>query len=410
MTGCHGAASRVIWVSLTQAHGDVAMSIPKLSFHRASSRFYVWQDGKRVYLGRGTNPDKPPMEVMAQYREAVRRILGDEPAKPEMVPDSMTVVELAAQYLNHVKKVYGDGEVRCLEPPIKHFVSACGMVEAIKFGPRKLAEFQQYLVGLGRTRQGINKTIKTIRRVFKWAVSMELVPTSVHQALGCLEPLKFDRTAAPEAPELPAVSDEQITAVLPHLGPRIASMVMLQRLTGMRPGEVCAISMEEIDRTVPGRWVYRPVRHKTAYRGKKRQVPIVGRALEILLPWVRADGKPLFSPAEEVADWISVKRANRKTKVQPSQMDRSKEDPERTPGDRYDSKSYGLAIKRACQKAGIQKWTPNGLRKARAQEIADQFGIEHARALLGHTSAEVTARYYAKNDLAKAVEALEAMG
>ena len=386
------------------------MEIPKLSFHRASSRFYVWQDGKRVYLGRGTNPSKPPMEVMAQYKEAVRRILGDEPAKPDMLPDSMTVVELAAQYLDHASTIYRGGELRGIEAALKHLVDACGTAEVLKFGPRKLAEFQQHLVSLGHTRQGINKTVKRIRRVFKWAVSMELVPTTVHQALGCLEPLKFGRTAAPEAPELPAVADEQITAILPHLGPRIASMVMLQRLTGMRPGEVCAISMEEIDRTVPGRWVYRPVRHKTAYRGKKRQVPIVGRALEILLPWVRADGKPLFSPAEETADRMATMRENRKSKVQPSQADRSKENPEKTPGDRYDTGSYGQAIKRACKRAGIPNWTPNGLRKARAQEITDQLGIEHARALLGHTSADITARYYAKNDLAKAVEALEAMG
>lgn len=389
------------------------MSIPKLSFHRSSSRFYVWQDGKRVYLGRGEDPDKPSMEVVAKYREAVRRILGNEPAKPELVPETMTVAELAAQHMDYARTAYCGSELRGIECSLRHLVNCCGMTDVNKFGPRKLAEYQQHLVGLGHTRQGINKTVKRIRRMFKWAVSMELASAPVLQSLGCLDPLRFGRTTAPEAPELPAVEDHQIHAVLPHLGPRVSAMIMLQRLNGMRPGEVCNISMAEIDRSIPGRWVYHPVRHKTAYRGSRRQIPIIGRAMEILLPWVRADGLPLFSPAEETADRMAAMREKRQTKVQPSQVDRSKEDPQKKPGDKYDTNSYRRAIEYACRKVGIPNWSPNGLRKARAQEIKDSLGMDHARALLGHTSADITKRYYAKQDLAKAVEAvqaLEAMG
>lgn len=385
------------------------MSIPKLSFHRPTSRFYVWQNGKRIYLGRGTNPDKPSLEILARYQEAVRCILSDEPAKPDTVPETLTIVELTAQYFDYAKTIHQTGELRGIKSALNHFVRCCGLVEAAKFGPLKLGSFQQYLVGVGHTRQGINKTVKRIRRIFTWAVSVELLPPSIPQALACLPALKRGRTTAPEAPELPAVTDAQISAVLPHLGSRIAAMVMLQRLTGMRPGEVCAISMEEIDRSKAGRWIYRPSKHKTAYRGRTRQIPIVGRALEILSPWVRLDGKPLFSPAEETADRLSAMRDKRKTKVQPSQLDRSKDSPKKIPGEKYDTGSFGQAIKRACKIAGIPKWSPNGLRKACAQEISDKLGIEAARVILGHTSAEVTKRHYAMDDLNAAVKAMEAM-
>lgn len=389
------------------------MSVPKLSYHKATRRFFIWANRKRVYLGRGADPAKPSLEIEAAYREALCRVLGDESPRPDLVPETLTIAELAAQYLEHAQRVYGPGELRAIGPPLKHLARCCGVVEALKFGPRKLADFQQYLVDLGHCRQGINKTVQTVRRLFKWAVSRELLPAASLQALACLEPLRFGRTSAPEAPERPPVADDHIRAVLPYLGPRVGAMVSLQRLTGMRPSEVCRLSMEEIDRSTPKRWVYAPTRHKNLHRGKKRLVPIIGKALEILLPWVRADGKPLFSPLEEVAERAVGMRERRKTKVQPSQMNRGKDDRQRPPGDQYDTRSYGKAIQRACIKAGIPAWSPNALRKTRAQEVADLLGIDAARALLGHASKEVTERFYARQDLAKAIEAvqaLEAMG
>lgn len=122
------------------------MSVPKLSFHKSTSRFYVWQDGKRVYLGRGDDPAKPSMEVVAKYREAVRRILGDEPAKPEMVPETLTVAELAAQFLEWPKNEYrmshqGQTLMYCLKP----LVEIAGLTPIQAFGPRKLIEVQGLL-------------------------------------------------------------------------------------------------------------------------------------------------------------------------------------------------------------------------------------------------------------------------
>jgi integrase len=43
------------------------------------------------------------------------------------------------------------------------------------------------------------------------------------------------------------VDDATVEATLPHLGPVVRDMVQLQRLTGMRPGEVCGTTWAEID-------------------------------------------------------------------------------------------------------------------------------------------------------------------
>jgi len=386
------------------------VSIPKLSFNKSTSRFYVWQDGKRVYLGRGEDPAKPSMQVIASYREAVRRILGDEPAKPEMVPETMTVAELAAQYLEWAKSEYRmSNQAKTLKFILRPLVEVAGLVPIQSFGPRKLIEVQGLLAASGRTRQGVNKVIIITRQLFRWAVEREYVPPSTLHGLQAVRPLRKGRTSAPESRRLDAVSDEIITATIPHLGPMLADMVMVQRHTGMRPGEVCGLTMGELDRS-GSIWVYRPAHHKTAWRDSIREIDIGPKAQAILANYFRADGLPLFSAQDAMTERREARRAVRKTKVQPSQIDRRKDDPEVSPGQQYTRLAYTRAIARAAARAGVARWSPNQLRKAKAVEILENFSMEHAQAVLGHTDKATTARFYAKADRARSMEVARAMG
>ena len=61
--------------------------------------------------------------------------------------------------------------------------------------------------------------------------------------------------------------------------------------------------------------------------------------------------------------------------------------------------SYFTAIRRACDKAGVPRWSPNQLRHTRATEVASKLGIEAARILLGHTDAQTTMIYLDSNAL-----------
>jgi integrase len=86
-----------------------------------------------------------------------------------------------------------------------------------------------------------------------------------------------------------------------------------------------------------------------------------------------------------------------------------KRKPKRTAGEQYTTESYRRAIHRACDKAGIDRWSPNRLRHSAGTEIRKRYGLEAAQVILGHASADVT-QVYAERDLQKAVEIMREVG
>jgi integrase len=78
------------------------------------------------------------------------------------------------------------------------------------------------------------------------------------------------------------VADEITHATLEHLPDVVADMVRLQRLTGMRPAEVCIVRPCDIDQSNDV-WAYRPESHKTEHHGRERAIPVGSRGQEILL-------------------------------------------------------------------------------------------------------------------------------
>jgi integrase len=130
-----------------------------------------------------------------------------------------------------------------------------------------------------------------------------------------------------------------------------------------------------------------------------------------LRPWLRPDlSAYLFSPAEAMAERSAERRRDRKTPLTPSQIARvRKAKPAKSPGLCYTSNSYRQAIVKACLKAGIPDWHPNQLRHNAATRLRKEFGLDTARAVLGHSSTAVT-EVYAELDAEKAAEAMERIG
>jgi integrase len=245
--------------------------------------------------------------------------------------------------------------------------------------------------------------------MFKWAASEEIVPADVFHGLQTVSGLRRGRTAARETEPVGPVPDAFVDAIQPHVSRQVWAMVELQRLAGMRPNEVTGMRTGDLDTS--GRvWVYRPRDHKMAYRGRSRTIYLGPRAQAILRPWLRSNlAEPLFSPKEAEAERKVQRRANRKTPVQPSQRDRSKPDARRKPKDVYDTQSYGRAIRRACEQAGVPVWAPNRLRHSAATRLRKEFGLDTARAVLGHASPVVT-EIYAELDGRQAAEAMLRIG
>ena len=386
--------------------------VPKLSFHKASGKACVYLQGKTYYLGFWPeHPNRPSAEVQKHYREAVGKVLlggSPEAAKPDY--SVFTVAELVAQFITWAEGRYDSpSEAKRMALALRPVLALYADQPAASFGPKRLQEVQQLLAKQGRTRQGINMACGFIRQCFAWGVSRELLKFEQLGALRSVQSLRFGAIAAPESPPREAAPLADVEATLLELSPTIAAMVRLQMLTGCRPAEVCKLSMAEIDRADSACWVYRPEHHKMAHLGRHRAVPLLSDAMELLRPFLRADGLPLFSPADAMEEWEATKRAARKSKVQPSQVDRHKEAPLKTPGQSYETASYRRAIARACLRASVPLWSPNGLRKLAGQTVADALGIDKARALLGHADSTITRRHYARHDLEQAKSAAQAL-
>ena len=66
-------------------------------------------------------------------------------------------------------------------------------------------------------------------------------------------------------------------------------------------------------------------------------------------------------------------------------------------------------MERACERAGVPKWTPGQLRHNAGTKIRQKHGLESARLILGHQN-QTTTEIYAEQDMAKAVEIAVKMG
>jgi len=118
------------------------------------------------------------------------------------------------------------------------------------------------------TRRVINQRIDHIKRLFKWAVSEELVPPSVYEALKTVAGLRRGHPGTRETQRVKPVPQLHVDAALPFLAPQVAAMVQLQPLMGARETEICTIRGRDIDMSGPVWW----------YLIDPNEVPPEGRA------------------------------------------------------------------------------------------------------------------------------------
>lgn len=373
--------------------------LPKYRKHRASGQAVVTIAGRDVYLGpHGTKASKVEYDrVIAEWLAAGR------PSSPQPSASDITLVEVMAAYLKYTDQTYvkngrPTSEHHGVRWAMRSLKTLYGRTPAVEFGPLALKAVREDMIQGGVARSTVNQNISRIKRMFKWAVSEELIPASVHQALMSVTGLRRGKSSAREtAPVLP-VEDELIEATLPHLSSVIADMVKLQRLTGMRPGEVCIVRPCDIDRT-GDLWFYRPESHKTEHHDRERVVTIGPIGQRLLAKYLlRSSEDFCFSPRDRERSRNVARREARKSPMTPSQRSRKpKLNRNRAPGEHYTPNSYRRAIQRACRNAGLSVWKPNQVRHTAATEIRQRFGLEAAQVALGHAEANVT-QVYAERD------------
>lgn len=187
--------------------------------------------------------------------------------------NAISLAELLCAYLDHAQSHYRgpDGrptkELENMKVVIRALRELYADLPAAEFGPQKLKVVRQRMIDAGLCRSLINHRIDRVRRVFKWAASEELVQVTSYEALRTLAGLRCGRSGARESKPVGPVDDATVDATLPHLPHHVRGMVELMRYTGMRPGEVAGMTLNQIERGV--KWAYCPTQHKTAYYGKR---------------------------------------------------------------------------------------------------------------------------------------------
>jgi len=183
-------------------------------------------------------------------------------------------------------------------------------------------------------------------------------------------------------------------------------MIELQRLTGMRPGEV--LSMRVCDLDMSGVvWTYTPAEHKTEHHGHGRAVFIGPRAQTILRPFLRPELTAcLFSPREAEQSRRSLDAKGQRGLGQRETRRKT----HRRLGDRYTTESYRRAIARACELAGAPQWSPNQLRHNAATRLRREHGLDVAQTILGHRIGSAITELYAEANVRKARQVMAKVG
>jgi integrase len=300
------------------------------------------------------------------------RVIGEWEAAGRSLPRSvadaekdLTINELVALFRPHVEQHYRHadgtptGEVDDFRLSLKPLRALFGDTCTKDFGPLALKAIREQMIvqpittgtndgpkllRVGLARGVINQRINRIRRLFRWAVENELVPGEVLFRLEAVKGLAAGRSEARETAPVRPVSDALVEETLPHLTPTVADIVRIQRLTGMRCGEVVIMRGCDLD-TTGAIWLYRPDHHKTKHRGHDRVVALPRPAQQIIKRYLKTDTTAyLFSPRESMEAHRAKLREERlqgpHAHIQPSQVERPrKRKPKRAPRDHYDSRA-----------------------------------------------------------------------
>ena len=277
-----------------------------------------------------------------------------------------------------------------------------------------MLKLRDALVRSGVSRTTVNIRLWRVKHMLEWALDEALITATAKAELTQVRNVRRGRTSAPERQPVRPIDDATVAATIERMVPNTADMVRVHRLTGMRPCELCALRRSLIDRTQTP-WVYRvpPEANKNHWRGELGQPRVVcigPRAREILERHMDRDVP--FSPMLSMAEHIAAQHAMRKTPMY------GKRDAPHVPcvlGERWTTDAYSKTIAAACRRAGIKPWGTNRLRHAFGTEVRRKFGLDAARAVLGHTGGGCITDVYTfdaveDETVRRAAPAVEAIG
>lgn len=362
---------------------------PPLCRHKAKDLAYVTIDGRQAYLGRWGSA-----EAQSAYDEIVTewKVSVSESSR------ALRVGHLMLRYLDRAHADYSPSQAENVRQMLLSIRSpAGGRLERLPitlFGAGEVKQIRAAMLADGLARTTANKRLGLMRQMFKWGVAEGLVTPATLACVAAVPSFRRGREGIREPEPITPVDDQIIDATLPAMSPALRAMVRLQRLTGMRPGEIVRIAPSMI--TASGRvWTARLRDHKTSHRGRERLIAIGPCGQEVLGPHLAGSHDlegPIFR-SRGGAPWsVDV---------------------------------YRRAIARACDRTwppprcltdeaarrwrSDHRWSPNQIRHTFATQVRRDHGLEAAQVSLGHASADVT-QVYAERDLSLMLEVAARIG
>lgn len=325
-------------------------------------------------------PRKMAEDAAARYwEEHTRQARRHEPL-------GATVADLCAAWAEHCRDYYrGSSTAVNAVIDVRMFRDLFGSAAVSELTHADMLRLRDALVRSGVSRTTVNARLWRVKYMLSWALDEALISAAAKAELTQVKGVRRGRSAAPERPPVRPVDDATVAATVARMMPSTADMVRVHRLTGMRPCEICAMSWEQID-TGRTPWVYRVPKeaNKNDWRGElgRPRVVCIGPKARAILERHRGRGA-VFSPRLAMEEYLQARRAERRTPFY------GKADPDahvpRRLGERWTTDSYTGTIAAACRRAGIAPWGANRLRHAFGTEVRRAFGLEAARAVLGHT-------------------------
>ena len=190
---------------------------PKYRFH-CSGQAFVEFNGQKFYLGKHGSPQSRAkyLELVSEYQQSGFQTPG-QPTQQADEPLSLAAL-LTDFRANGLKRLGRKAaRIRQYEMLCEIMEDDCAHISAEHFGPVKLEEIRQGFLEAGNCRKFANEKTGMVLRIFKWAVSRELIPASRLVALQSLEPLKIGE--ARDNPKRQPVAREDVLSTLPHLAP-----------------------------------------------------------------------------------------------------------------------------------------------------------------------------------------------
>lgn len=395
---------------------------------RIPRMFHVESRGEaRVRLGPKTFYLGPwgSEKAARNYEQLVATWLAQGRVWPQKPVKIVEVTDLIAVYLKHCECKYSkygritsgrDNAARALE-----LLTASGLAarRPCDFGPLMLLAFQRWLAADPYhrwSRVTINRYTDQVVAMFKHAEAAELIPRGSQYWMGLksVEHLRKGRSPAPgmdpprEPRKVPPVADEIIDATIAATQtrhPMLCDMIRLQRLTGMRPGELVSICPTDLSPSTHREVMFykvTPDRNKCDASDVERTVYLGPKAMAIVRRW--ADPKDpdatVFSPKRAFGLTLKARAKRRQTPIYGEQSPEKRTKARRASGmgarddgESYSVVTYGRAVARAAKLAKVDHWHPNQIRHTAASEYANKTKVQVAQHLLGHTKIQTTMGY-----------------